>query len=71
MTANELLSLLGRAWSRLLIYPGGLTAFGIIWLFSLLQRQVLRAANHIFNPSSRDDGRPTMDDAPPSIVYRQ
>jgi hypothetical protein len=30
----------------------------------------LSAANHIFDPCSQDDGRQTMDDAPPSIVYR-
>jgi hypothetical protein len=37
VTANELLALLGRAWSRLLIYPGGLAAFATAWLvFSLL-----------------------------------
>ena len=39
MTANELLALLGRAWSRLLIYPGGLAAFGLIWLISTLQNR--------------------------------
>ncbi len=32
MTANELLALLGRAWPRLLIYPGGLAAFALVWL---------------------------------------
>jgi hypothetical protein len=32
LTANELLALLGRTWSRLLIYPGGLAAFLLIWL---------------------------------------
>jgi hypothetical protein len=37
VTANELLVMLGRAWSRLLLYPGGLAAFGIIWLISVLQ----------------------------------
>ena len=40
VTANELLALLGRAWSRLLIYPGGLAAFGIVWLISILQNRV-------------------------------
>ena len=40
MTANELLALLGRAWSRLLIYPGGLAAFGLVWLISTLQNRV-------------------------------
>jgi hypothetical protein len=32
LTANELLALLGRAWPRLLIYPGGLAAFALVWL---------------------------------------
>ena len=39
VTANELLALLGRAWSRLLIFPGGLTAFGLIWLIGTLQNR--------------------------------
>jgi hypothetical protein len=39
VTANELLALLGRAWSRLLIYPGGLAAFGLVWLISTLQNR--------------------------------
>src|SRR6476659_1407835 len=39
VTANELLALLGRAWSRLLIYPGGLSAFGVIWLIFSLRRR--------------------------------
>jgi hypothetical protein len=43
VTANELLALLGRAWSRLLIYPGGLAAFGLVWLISTLQ-------NRFFSP---------------------
>jgi hypothetical protein len=47
VTANELLSLLGRAWSRLLIYPGGLTAFGVIWLISTLQNREPRTKNQI------------------------
>ena len=34
MSANELLAMLGRAWWRLLIYPGGLSAFAIAWLMS-------------------------------------
>jgi len=34
LTANELLALLGRAWPRLLIYPGGLAAFTLIWLIA-------------------------------------
>lgn len=34
MTANELLSLLGRAWWPLLVYPGGLSAFVLVGLLS-------------------------------------
>jgi hypothetical protein len=34
MSANELLALLGLAWSRLAIYPGGLAAFALIWLIA-------------------------------------
>ena len=45
MTANELLALLGRAWSRLLIYPGGL-AFGLIWLIGTFQNREPRTKNH-------------------------
>jgi hypothetical protein len=35
VTASELLAMLGRAWSRLLLYPGGLAAFGLLWLISI------------------------------------
>jgi hypothetical protein len=34
LTASELLVLLGRAWSRLLLYPGGLAPFAIVWLIT-------------------------------------
>lgn len=44
MTANELLAMLGRAWSRLLIYPGGLTAFALVWLVARLSRRSRGAA---------------------------
>ncbi len=39
MTANELLALLGRAWPRLLIYPGGLAAFALVWLIGRTNRR--------------------------------
>jgi len=39
--------LLGRAWSRLLLYPGGLTAFGVVWLISTLQNREPRTKNHL------------------------
>jgi hypothetical protein len=47
VTANELLVLLGRAWSRLLIYPGGLAAFGVIWLIGTLQKRKPRTTQRI------------------------
>jgi hypothetical protein len=34
VNANELLTLLGLAWSRLVIYPGGLAVFALIWLLA-------------------------------------
>lgn len=51
MTANELVALLGRAWSRLLIYPGGLAAFGVVWLISMFQHRVAA------RPPARASGR--------------
>src|SRR5262249_32113737 len=47
VTANELLALLGRAWSRLLIYPGGLTAFGLAWLIHALQNREPRTTQRV------------------------
>lgn len=44
MTANELLAMLGRAWPRLLLYPGGLTAFAIVWLMARFSRHGRGAA---------------------------
>lgn len=41
MTIADLLSALGRAWPRLLLYPGGLAAFALVWL---LIRSVPRRA---------------------------
>lgn len=38
MTANELLAMLGRAWPRLLLYPGGMAAFALIWLAGRVRR---------------------------------
>jgi len=37
VNANELLTLLGLAWSRLIIYPGGLAVFALIWLATRTQ----------------------------------
>jgi hypothetical protein len=42
VTASELLALLGRAWSRLLIYPGGLAAFAAARLIAIIQNHELR-----------------------------
>lgn len=44
MTANELLAMLGRAWPRLMLYPGGLTAFALVWLMARLSRHGRGAA---------------------------
>ncbi len=42
MTANELLSFLGRAWWPLLVYPGGLTAFALVWLLGRFKHPALQ-----------------------------
>ena len=39
MTLAELLSFLGLAWSRLLIFPGGLCAFVIVWLIRTIEHR--------------------------------
>jgi hypothetical protein len=39
VTPTELLALLGRAWSRLLLFPGGLFAFAILWLLAQARRR--------------------------------
>jgi hypothetical protein len=39
MTLAELLALVGRAWSRLLIYPGGLAALAAVWMIARLGRR--------------------------------
>lgn len=38
MTPNDLLVFLGRSWSRLLLYPGGLTCLAVLCLFALIRR---------------------------------
>src|SRR5690349_11985740 len=45
VTASELLALLGRAWSRLLIYPGGLAAFAAARLIAIIQKRELPSPN--------------------------
>jgi hypothetical protein len=39
LTINELLAMLGRAWPRLLIYPGGLVALALVWLLVRTKNQ--------------------------------
>lgn len=51
MTIAELLALLGRAWSRLALYPGGLAALAALWLADLALARGARGA-----------GRPTADE---------
>jgi hypothetical protein len=53
LTANELLALLGRAWPRLLIYPGGLTAFALIWLIGRIKNREPRAEHQYSSASPR------------------
>jgi hypothetical protein len=64
LTANELLALLGRAWPRLLIYPGGLAAFALVWLIARAQNKEQRTIQPT-TPSAGlragDDRRPTAD----------
>lgn len=36
---NDLLALLGQAWPRLLLYPGGLCAMVVLWLWLALHKQ--------------------------------
>ena len=54
MTANELLALLGRAWPRLLIYPGGLAAFVLVWLIARTKNKEQRT-----NQPTNDERRTT------------
>ncbi|MEM8531262.1 MAG: hypothetical protein AAGF95_10495 [Chloroflexota bacterium] len=50
LTMTELLVLLGRAWSRLLFYPGGVSAFAVIWLIAYLQPRIASSLNaHVFH----------------------
>jgi hypothetical protein len=59
LTANELLALLGRAWPRLLIYPGGLAAFTLVWLLAKATTNDRRG-----DEVTRDASRVTSDAAP-------
>ena len=53
MNANELLTLLGLAWSRLILYPGGLAAFALIWLSARAKNRELRAGSQFLVLRSR------------------
>ena len=53
MTLSELLALLGQAWSRLALYPGGLAAIGLMWL---LARAEYGAPANRQNTSAGDKG---------------
>ena len=71
MTANELLALLGRAWPRLLVYPGGLAAFALIAVGRNDESRRRRDADRETTDETtderrrtRDDGRETTDDRP-------
>jgi hypothetical protein len=63
LTANELLALLGRAWPRLLIYPGGLAAFALVWLLEranrspAVPRRVVDRGSRIEDRGSRIEDR--------------
>lgn len=65
MTANELLALLGRAWPRLLIYPGGLAAFLLIWL---IERTQNRKTAKPQNRRTEDRGS-RIEDRPAAIFH--
>jgi hypothetical protein len=60
VNASELLTLLGLAWSRLVIYPGGLALIGLIWLITRTE-----------NPEPRTENRePRTENREPSIQRR-
>jgi hypothetical protein len=59
VNANELLTLLGLAWSRLIIYPGGLAAFALIWLIT---RTGTRRVNRERAPAGSTENRIWLSD---------
>jgi hypothetical protein len=63
LTANELLALLGRAWPRLLIYPGGLAAFALIWL-------ITRTKNKKQRTEGPENQEPRTENQEPSTAKR-
>lgn len=44
MSVTELLALLGNFWWRLILFPGGLAAFGLIWLLAAAARRARAGA---------------------------
>jgi hypothetical protein len=48
MTLAELLALVGRAWARLLLYPGGLSVLAVLWGLSRIN-----AGHKQANPANR------------------
>jgi hypothetical protein len=62
VSLNELLALLGRAWSRLLIFPGGLAAFAIIGLLAYIHRAAGRGQRAELKPPTSNLQPPTSED---------
>jgi hypothetical protein len=61
VTLNELLALLGRAWSRLLLFPGGLAAFAAVCVIAYLWSQ----------RPTRTEGRAPRSEAEPARSANQ
>jgi hypothetical protein len=66
LTVNELLALLGRAWPRLLIYPGGLVAFAVVWLLVGTKNKERRTSQ-----PTTDDLRKAQPESQFSILHSQ
>jgi hypothetical protein len=71
VNANELLTLLGLAWSRLIIYPGGLAAFTLIWLITRTknghpQRQPRTGTRSVNQEPTNDNQKPRTDSRQPA-----
>lgn len=65
MTAGELLALLGRVWPRLLLYPGGLTAFAIVWLMHRARHRRLAPR---MSPGAQAEQRPHDANDPNAVI---
>ena len=53
MNPNELLTLIGLAWPRLIIYPGGLALLALLWLVARTKNQELRTGSQLLVLGSR------------------